>query len=60
VPAVICGHVAWGAISAEPTLLGGKGLVVAGLITGYLGIVVGALSLLGFVAGAVSIYLNLR
>jgi len=34
--------------------------VVAGLITGYLGIVVGALSLLGFVVMAVSIYLGFR
>jgi hypothetical protein len=32
VPAVICGHVAWGAIGAEPEIAGGKGLVVAGLI----------------------------
>jgi hypothetical protein len=60
VPAVICGHVAWGAIGAEPEIAGGKGLVVAGLITGYLGIVVGALSLLGFVVMAVSIYLGFR
>ena len=60
VPAVICGHLAWGTIRAEPELVGGKGLVVAGLITGYLGIVVGALSLLGFVVLAVSIYLGFR
>jgi len=60
IPAVICGHLAWGAIRAEPELLGGKGLVVAGLITGYLGIVAGALSLLGAVVMAVSIYLGFR
>ena len=60
VPAVICGHGAWGAIHAEPELLGGKGLVVAGLITGYLGIVAGALSLLGAGVMAVSIYLGFR
>ena len=60
VPAVICGHLAWGAIGAEPELVAGKGMVVAGLITGYLGIVVGALSLLGFVVMAVSIYLGFR
>jgi hypothetical protein len=60
VPAVICGHVAWGAIGSEPELVAGKGMVVAGLITGYLGIVVGALSLLGFVVMAVSIYLGFR
>ena len=60
VPAVICGHAGWGAIHAEPELVGGKGMVVAGLITGYLGIVVGALSLLGAVVMAVSIYLGFR
>jgi len=60
VPAVICGHVGWSAIGAEPELAGGKGMVVAGLITGYLGIVVGALSLLAFVVMAVSIYLGSR
>ena len=60
VPAVICGHAGWGAIHAEPELVGGKGMVVAGLITGYLGIVVGALSLLGAVVMAISIYLGFR
>jgi hypothetical protein len=60
VPAVMCGHVGWGAIHTEPELVGGKGMVVAGLITGYLGIVIGSLSLLGFVVMIVSIYLGLR
>ena len=60
VPAVMCGHVGWGAIHTEPELVGGKGMVVAGLITGYLGIVIGSLSLLGFVVMVVSIYLGLR
>ena len=60
VPAVMCGHAGWGAIRAEPELVGGKGMVVAGLITGYLGIVIGSLSLLGFVVMIVSIYLGLR
>ena len=60
VPAVMCGHVGWGAIRAEPELVGGKGMVVTGLITGYLGIVIGSLSLLGFVVMIVSIYLGLR
>ena len=60
VPAVMCGHAGWGAIRTEPELVGGKGMVVAGLITGYLGIVIGSLSLLGFVVMVVSIYLGLR
>ena len=60
VPAVICGHLAWNTIRTEPESHGGNGFVVAGLITGYLGIVVGALSLLGMVVMAVSIYLRFR
>ena len=60
VPAVICGHVALGAIAADPEWVGGKGLATAGLVTGYLGIMIGAISLLGFVVMAVSIYLGFR
>ena len=60
VPAVMCGHAGWGAIRTEPELVGGEGMIVAGLITGYLGIVIGSLSLLGFVVMVVSIYLGLR
>jgi competence protein ComGC len=38
VPAVICGHVATGRIKRSGGALGGSGLALAGLITGYLGI----------------------
>jgi hypothetical protein len=39
IPAVICGHIAIGRMKKDPNLQG-KGLAMAGLIIGYLGIVV--------------------
>jgi hypothetical protein len=38
IPAVICGHVAYSRIKRSGGVLEGKGLAIAGLITGYLGI----------------------
>jgi hypothetical protein len=38
IPAVICGHMARGRIKRSPGTLGGDGMALAGLITGYLGI----------------------
>lgn len=38
VPAVICGHMAYGRIKRSGGALEGQGLAIAGLITGYLGI----------------------
>src|SRR5215469_9258180 len=38
VPGVICGHTAINRINSSNGGLGGKGLAIAGLITGYLGI----------------------
>ena len=38
VPAVICGHVAMGRIKASGGALGGNGLALGGLITGYISI----------------------
>lgn len=43
IPAVICGHMAMKQIKESPTLIGGRGMAQAGLITGYIG---GGLSLL--------------
>jgi hypothetical protein len=40
VPAAICGHAALRAIKAEPTAYGGGGLAIAGLITGYIGLLI--------------------
>jgi hypothetical protein len=39
IPAVICGHIARGRVKRAPAQYGGGGLALAGLITGYLGIV---------------------
>jgi hypothetical protein len=38
IPAVICGHVAMSCIKRAGGALGGNGLAIAGLVTGYLGI----------------------
>ena len=40
VPAAICGHAALRAIKAAPTEYGGGGMAIAGLITGYIGLLV--------------------
>jgi hypothetical protein len=37
-PAVICGHMAISAIRQSPLPMGGRGMAIAGLVTGYLGI----------------------
>lgn len=37
-PAVICGHVAMKQINNSLTPMGGKGMAVAGLVTGYIGL----------------------
>lgn len=41
IPAVICGHKAISKANNNPELYGGKGLAIAGLVTGYLGLVSG-------------------
>jgi len=37
-PAVICGHMALKAIKESPVPMGGRGMAIAGLVTGYLGL----------------------
>jgi Domain of unknown function (DUF4190) len=39
IPAIICGHMALGKIKREPTNYGGKKIAIAGLVLGYLGLV---------------------
>lgn len=39
-PAVICGHMALNRISQSPTPIGGRGMAIAGLILGYIGILI--------------------
>jgi hypothetical protein len=40
IPAVICGHIALSRINRSSGALGGQGLAIAGLVTGYAGILV--------------------
>jgi prepilin-type processing-associated H-X9-DG protein len=51
VPAVVCGHMAQSRIRQSGGALGGAGLAVGGLVTGYLGIVLTSIALLGVLAG---------
>jgi flagellar basal body-associated protein FliL len=44
IPAVICGHLGLSRIKRQP-FLGGRGMAIAGLITGYLGIMVSCIFL---------------
>ena len=48
--AVICGHLALNKIKKEPNQYAGKGLAIAGLILGYLGLVIAIV--LGILRGA--------
>jgi hypothetical protein len=45
IPAVICGHMALGQIKRAPALFGGRGLAIAGLVTGYVSIALGVIYL---------------
>jgi len=49
IPAVICGHMAISAIRNAPVPMAGRGMAIAGLVLGYLGILftVGVLVVLG-------------
>lgn len=47
IPAAICGHIALSRIRNTP-LLGGKGMAIAGLVTGYVGIFVSPMSIVLF------------
>ena len=46
IPAVICGHLAISAIQKSPVPMTGRGMAVAGLVTGYLGILFSLAALL--------------
>lgn len=59
IPAVICGHVALGRIKQSSSALGGRSVAMAGLILGYLVVVLFAgLISIGLVAGLVLPILN--
>ena len=40
IPAVICGHMSLKKIKSSPTPMQGKGMAIAGLVTGYIGIAI--------------------
>ena len=49
IPAVICGHMALTAIRNSPVPMSGRGMAIAGLVTGYLGIVFSICTVIFFV-----------
>jgi len=46
IPAIICGHIAHGRARREPARYGGSGMATAGLVLGYLSLVVVPIALL--------------
>lgn len=42
-PAIICGHKAYSRAKKDPANFGGQGMAIAGLVTGYLGLVIALL-----------------
>ena len=53
-PAVICGHMSLKKINNSPTPIAGKGMAIAGLVTGYIGIAMSACFFLIFIASMIS------
>ncbi len=51
IPAVICGHVAQSRIRSSGGALGGQGLAIGGLVTGYIGTVLTTFAVIGILAG---------
>ena len=51
IPAVICGHVAQSRIRSSGGTLGGDGLAIGGLVTGYMGTVLTTFAVVGVLAG---------
>ena len=51
IPAVICGHLAQSRIKQSDGSLGGVGLAIGGLVSGYIGIVLTSIAVLGILAG---------
>ena len=51
IPAVICGHLAQSTIRKSEGTIGGGGLAIGGLVTGYIGTVFTTITVLGILAG---------
>ncbi|MCK9304426.1 MAG: DUF4190 domain-containing protein [Bacteroidales bacterium] len=56
IPAVICGHMALSRANKEPDVYGGKGMAIAGLVLGYLGLVLAII--LGTMRGILRVQLH--
>ena len=54
IPAVICGHMAINQINNSPVPVAGRGMAIAGLILGYLGILITLGAVLSFVFAIVA------
>ena len=54
IPAVICGHMAISQINNSPVPVAGRGMAIAGLILGYLGILITLGAVLSFVFAVVA------
>ncbi|WP_435893404.1 GYF domain-containing protein [Oceaniferula spumae] len=50
IPAVICGHMSLKKINNSATPIAGKGMAIAGLVTGYIGIALQLLMIIGVIA----------
>jgi len=53
--AIILGHVAFARISRQPQVLTGKGMAIAGFVTGYVGLVSGLIVAAAFGAWALTV-----
>jgi hypothetical protein len=60
IPAIVCGHKARSRIRSSGGTLTGRGLALAGLITGYLGTALGAIALLTWLTVAITNHLQSR
>ncbi|MBK1854154.1 DUF4339 domain-containing protein [Verrucomicrobiaceae bacterium 5K15] len=54
IPAVICGHMSLKKINNSATPIAGKGMAIAGLICGYIGIGIQVLAIIGFIVAFAS------
>lgn len=44
IPAIICGHMALRKVKKSPDVYGGRGIAIAGVILGYVGLVLGVVN----------------
>jgi GYF domain 2/Domain of unknown function (DUF4190) len=54
IPAVICGHMALSQMAAPGARIGGRGMAIAGLVTGYVSVILGLGGIVLFAIGALA------